>query len=280
MKLVRFEQSGEVSLGVEEGTTVVRLDFEPEMQKLIARYPADPSRIGALGGRARPKDRIPAAEVKMLAPIFRPGKIVCLGRNYEAHARESGAAVPDEPIIFPKASSAVIGPGEPIIHHKICKRVDHEVELAVVIGEPAWRTSKEDALKKVFGYTVVNDVSAREMQKKDIASGKPWFRSKSLDTFCPMGPRIVTADEIKDPQNLALECRVNKQVRQRGNTRDMIFAVDRLVEFISMHMTLEPGDIISTGTPEGIAPIVPGDIVECEVEGIGILSNPVIADPF
>jgi len=280
LKLVRFEQSGKVSLGVEEGTAVVRLDFEPEMQKLIAKHSADPSGIRALAERARPRDRIPAAGAKMLAPIFRPGKIVCLGRNYEAHARESGAPIPDEPIIFPKASSAVIGPGEPIIHHKICKRVDHEVELAVVIGEPAWRTSKEDALKKVFGYTVVNDVSAREMQKKDIASGKPWFRSKSLDTFCPMGPRIVTADEIKDPQDLQLECRVNKEVRQRGNTRDMIFGVDRLVEFISMHMTLEPGDIISTGTPEGIAPIVPGDVVECEVEGVGILSNPVIADPF
>jgi len=278
LRLVRFRHNGKVGLGVEEETTVARLDFEPDMQKLIAKYPTDPSRIAALAGRAR--DRIPAAQVRMLAPIPRPGKIVCLGRNYEAHAKESGAPVPDEPIIFPKASSAVIGPGDPIIHHKICKRVDHEVELAVVIGEPAWRTPKEDAFKKVFGYTVVNDVSAREMQKKDIASGKPWFRSKSLDTFCPMGPRIVTPDGIKDPHNLALECRVNKQVRQRGNTRDMIFGVDKLIEFISMHMTLEPGDIVSTGTPEGLAPIVPGDVVDCEVEGVGILSNPVIADPF
>ncbi len=280
MKLVRFEHGQRIGLGLEEEGMVVRLDFEPDMQKLIAKYAADPTRIEALADRARPKDRIRAADVKVLAPIARPGKIVCLGRNYEAHARESGAPVPDEPIIFPKASSAVIGPGDPIVHHRICKRVDHEVELAVVIGGPAWRTPRADALKKVFGYTVVNDVSAREMQKRDIESGKPWFRSKSLDTFCPMGPRIVTADQIGDPHDLALECRVNKQVRQRGNTRDMIFGVDRLIEFISMHMTLEPGDIISTGTPEGIGPIVPGDVVECEVQGIGILSNPVIADPF
>jgi 2-keto-4-pentenoate hydratase/2-oxohepta-3-ene-1,7-dioic acid hydratase in catechol pathway len=188
-------------------------------------------------------------------------------------------SVPDEPIIFPKASSAVIGQGDPIVHHRICKRVDHEVELAVVIGERTWRAPRDGALEHVFGYTVLNDVSAREMQKVDIGLRNPWFRSKSLDTFCPLGPWIVTRDEIEDPQSLGLECRVNSEIRQHGNTRDMIFPVEELIEFISMHMTLEPGDIISTGTPEGISAILPDDLVECEVEGIGLLSNPVIADP-
>jgi 2-keto-4-pentenoate hydratase/2-oxohepta-3-ene-1,7-dioic acid hydratase in catechol pathway len=275
MKLVRFEFQKKIGLGLEEEGVVVPLDLKPRMKKLIAMFASRAEDISQYGGK---DDPIPIDDLRILAPIERPGKIVCLGRNYAAHAEESGMSVPDEPIIFPKASSAVIGQGAPIVHHSICKRVDHEVELAVIIGETATRTPRSEALDKVFGYTVLNDVSAREMQTKDIALRNPWFRSKSLDTFCPMGPRIVTRDEVEDPQKISLECRVNSETRQKGNTRDMIFPVVELIEFISAHMTLEPGDVISTGTPEGISPLLPGEVVECEVEGIGLLSNPVIAD--
>ena len=156
--------------------------------------------------------------------------------------------------------------------------MDHEVELAVVIGERAIRTPRDLAIGKIFGYTVLNDVSAREMQKKDIELRNPWFRSKSLDTFCPLGPWIVTRDEVSDPQVLDLECRVNSETRQRGNTRDMIFPVVDLIEFISSHMTLHPGDIILTGTPAGVAVatgkfLEPGDKIECNITGLGALTN-------
>jgi len=278
MKLLRYELDGRIGLGIEEEGEVVPLDLEPDMVKLIERFPSIPRDLGALEAHGTGK-RVPLGDVRVLAPIRRPGKIVCLGRNYAAHAEESGMSIPDEPIIFPKASSAVIGPGEAIVHHKICRRVDHEVELAVVMGGPAWRVPRDRAMETVFGYTVLNDVSARQMQIEDLELRNPWFRSKSLDTFCPMGPHIVTRDEITDPQALSLECRVNSEIRQSGNTSDMIFTIDRLIEFISMHMTLEPGDIISTGTPEGISPILPGDLVECEVEGVGLIANTVVRDP-
>lgn len=274
MRLLVYRSGSEAGIGVVDGDKISPLEYLGSMIELIAEYSSHPDRIEELSTDCT----VSMDDVKVLPPIRRPGKIVCLGRNYVAHAEESGMSVPDEPIIFPKASSAVIGHGDNIIHHRICERVDHEVELAVVIGERSSRVKRQDAMERVFGYTVLNDVSAREMQKRDLELQNPWFRSKSLDTFCPMGPWIVLPDQVEDPQDLSLECRVNSDVRQRGNTRDMIFGIDRLIEFISLHMTLEPGDIISTGTPEGISPIVPGDLVECEVEGIGTLANRVIPD--
>jgi len=276
MKIVRFSYKDEVQLGILQGEEIFSLSLGSDTTPAI---PLLHRNRDELASDALSSKSIPVKEARLLAPIRRPGKIVCLGRNYVAHAEESGMPVPQEPIVFPKASSAVIGPGDPIVHHKICTRVDHEVELAVVIGDPCRYVRGEDALEKVLGYTVINDVTARDMQKRDIESTNPWFRSKSLDTFCPLGPWIVTSEEIPDPQKLSLECRVNGEVRQHGNTRDMIFPVTQLIEFISAHMTLEPGDIIATGTPEGISPIRPGDVVECEVEGIGVLRNPVIDDP-
>ena len=275
MRLLRYEHEGKVGVGLLDGDLIVPLSSDKDMGQLIAGCGSD--EISSLADRSLGKLSI--NEARVLAPIRRPGKIVCLGRNYAAHAAESGMSVPDEPIIFPKASSSVIGTGDAIVHHSICSRVDHEVELAVVMGSNAWKTSRKVARERVFGYTVLNDVSARNMQIKDIGLSNPWFRSKSLDTFCPMGPWIVTRDEVDDPQELDLECRVNGEIRQRGNTRDMIFPVDELIEFISTHMTLEPGDIISTGTPEGISAILPGDVVECQVQGIGTISNPVVPDP-
>jgi len=275
MKLLRYEREGKVGVGILDEGSILPLDWEGDTARLIAERGTEGISSLVKGSG----ERLDMVGARIMAPIQRPGKIICLGRNYAAHAEESGMSVPDEPIIFPKATSSVIGTGDPIIHHSICSRVDHEVELAVVIGSKSWKTGRADAMEKVFGYTVLNDVSARNMQIKDIELRNPWFRSKSLDTFCPMGPWVVTREEIDDPQELDLECRVNGDTRQRGNTRDMIFPVEELIEFISSHMTLEPGDIISTGTPEGISAIVPGDVVDCQVQGVGTISNTVIPDP-
>ena len=220
-------------------------------------------------------EKLMVAPPRLLAPVPWPGKIIALGLNYASHAREGGKEPPDHPIIFQKASSAVIGPEEPILIKQWFTRVDPEIELAVVIGRAATEVPAAEAMACVAGYTIVNDVTERNMQAADIGAAHPWFRSKSIDTFCPMGPCIALPDQVGDPGALDLELRVNGQARQKANTRDLVFGIPRLIEFISRHMTLQPGDIISTGTPAGIAPIVPGDVVECEIEKIGVLRNPV-----
>jgi len=222
--------------------------------------------------------QLTVSQPRLRAPVARPGKIVALGLNYASHAREGGKEPPDHPIIFQKASTAIIGPEDPVIIRRWYTHVDPEIELAVVIGRLARDVRAEDAWPHVAGYTIINDITERDMQAADQAISHPWFRSKSLDTFCPMGPWIVLPDQVGNPGALDLELRVNGQVRQKANTRDLVFGIPQLIEFISRHMTLEPGDIISTGTPAGIAPIAPGDIVECEIEGIGILRNPVRAE--
>lgn len=211
----------------------------------------------------------------MKAPIARPPKIVALGLNYALHAAEGEFKVPEEPIIFLKAGSSVIGPGEPIRIPRNLGRMDHEVELAVVIGTRASEVKKKDAFRHVAGYTILNDVSARELQTKDLEKRHPWFRSKSFDTFTPLGPWIVTADEIAPPVHLDLQCTVNGLIRQQANTRDMVFDIPAQIEFITKFIALDPGDIISTGTPEGIGPIKHGDNVLCHIEKIGELKNPV-----
>lgn len=211
----------------------------------------------------------------MKAPIERPLKIIALGLNYALHAAEGNYQVPKEPIIFAKAGSSVIGPNETVRIPRGLGRMDHEVELAVIIGAQATEVKKKDAWKYVAGLTIANDVSARDLQTADIEKRHPWFRSKSFDTFTPLGPWMVTADEFKLPLYLDLECRVNDKVRQKANTRDMIFDIPTQIEFISRYITLEPGDIISTGTPEGIGPITQGDTVVCRIDRIGELRNPV-----
>lgn len=216
--------------------------------------------------------------VQPLLP-FRPPKIVALGLNYVAHAAESGFEPPDEPVIFTKASTCVIGPDEPIQTKKKWGRIDPEIELAVIIGKHAKNVCEEDAFDYVAGYSIMNDVSARAMQSADFENTAPWYRSKSIDTFGPFGPCIVTADEISTPVELDIELIVNGEVRQKDNTRNLIFAIPKLIAFITDMITLEPGDVISTGTPEGIAEIVEGDLVECRIEGIGVLRNPMIVVP-
>ena len=209
--------------------------------------------------------------------IERPGKIVAIGLNYMDHVRESGAQPPKTPLVFAKFTTAVINHEEQIrIPRKLTERVDWEVELAAIIGERASGVSTEEALKYVSGYTVANDVSARDLQ---FADGQ-WVRAKSLDTFCPLGPKVV---ELDDPQNLKLITRVNGEVMQDSNTKEMIFGVAELISFCSHSFALEPGDVVLTGTPWGCGEFMEpkrslkdGDVVECEIEGIGVLRNPVI----
>ncbi|RJP72832.1 MAG: FAA hydrolase family protein [Ignavibacteriales bacterium] len=213
------------------------------------------------------------------APLRKPGKIVAIGLNYIDHASESKMELPKHPLVFTKFNSSITGPYDNILFStSVTNRVDYEVELAVVIGKTAKNVSKEEALKYVFGYTIINDVSARDIQ---FADGQ-WVRGKSLDTFCPMGPFIVTADEIKDPQDLQLTCNVNNDVLQNASTKDMIFSVADLISILSQSFTFEPGDIISTGTPSGVGfsrkpPIYlkNGDIMVTEVQKIGKLINTV-----
>src|SRR5690242_5497106 len=208
--------------------------------------------------------------MKVIEPI-RPSKVVCVGRNYREHAAEMGNKMPDEPLLFLKAPSAVISSGEQIELPAASRQVEHEGELAVVIGRRAHKLSEhDDPLSYVFGYTCVNDVTARDLQRKDVQ----FTRGKSFDTFCPVGPWIET--EL-NPSNVAVETRLNGEVKQKGNTADMAFPVAFLIRYISEIMTLYPGDLIATGTPAGVSRMKPGDIVEVEVGGIGVLRNQVVS---
>ncbi len=204
--------------------------------------------------------------------MIRPSKIIGIGQNYRAHAAEMGKGIPEEPLMFLKPSTAIISHGMPIERPAGYERVDYEGELGVVIGKRARRVPRERALDYVQGYVCVNDVTVRDLQKKD----GQWTRAKGFDTFCPVGPRIVPG---LDPTNLRITTRVNGVVKQDSSTSDLIFDVATLISFCSQHMTLEEGDLISTGTPSGVGPLSPGDVVEVEISGIGILRNPVIARP-
>jgi 5-oxopent-3-ene-1,2,5-tricarboxylate decarboxylase / 2-hydroxyhepta-2,4-diene-1,7-dioate isomerase len=207
------------------------------------------------------------------AALYRPEKVICLGLNYSEHARETAIDLPKEPIYFVKANSSVIAHEQPIIYPDGLGRIDPEGELAVIIGKRAKEVTEEEAPDYIGGYTILNDVTARDLQAKDMQNKHPWFRSKSLDTFCPIGPWIVTANEILPDEPLKLRLSVNGEVRQNSSTKYLVFKIRALISRISALMTLEPGDVISTGTPEGIAPTYPGDVVEIEVEKIGILRN-------
>ena len=222
------------------------------------------------GAWARGSHSLRLADVRFLAPVV-PSKIVCVGRNYAAHAAELGNEVPKEPLIFLKPPSSIIGPQEPIILTPYSQRVEHEGELAMVIGRTCSHLSDaDDALSHVLGYTCLNDVSARDLQKSDVQ----FTRAKGFDTFCPIGPHIETD---LDPSNVLVETHVNGTGRQSGSTSLMIYPPAYLVRWISRMMTLLPGDVIATGTPAGVGPLVAGDTVEVSVAGVGVLRNPVHA---
>jgi 2-keto-4-pentenoate hydratase/2-oxohepta-3-ene-1,7-dioic acid hydratase in catechol pathway len=217
---------------------------------------------------------LPLAKAVLLAPV-EPSKIVCLGRNYRAHAAEMGNKVPREPLIFFKPPSCIISAGQPIRRPKASELVHFEGELGVILSRPCYQLrADEDVRPYILGYTALNDITARDFQKKD----GQWTRAKGFDTFCPVGP-IVT-DEIDPWKGVRVETRVNGKVQQAGTTLDLVFPVDAMIRYISGIMTLLPGDLIATGTPEGVGPLVAGDVVEVSVEGVGTLSNPVVDDTF
>jgi 2-keto-4-pentenoate hydratase/2-oxohepta-3-ene-1,7-dioic acid hydratase in catechol pathway len=217
------------------------------------------------------KSEAPLSEVRLLAPV-EPSKIVCIGRNYREHAKELDHPIPTEPLVFLKPSSSVIAPGEEIRRPvELSQRVDYEAELGVVIGKRCYRLGPGDDVKSyIVGYTCVNDVTARDLQNKD----GQWTRAKGFDTFCPIGPVVV---EGLDPwKGVRVQSRVNGELRQNGVTTDFLFPLDVLMRFITQVMTLQPGDVIATGTPVGVAPLKAGDVVEVTVEGVGTLRNPVV----
>lgn len=253
MRLVRFRYGDRIATGASEfGSDTIRV--------LKGTFFQDPLPTG---------EEVPFDDVRLLAPVL-PSKCVCVGKNYAAHAAEFGMAVPEEPLVFLKPSTAVIGPHDPIWLMPISKRVDYEGELAVVIGRIAKHVRTEDAYKFILGYTCANDVTLRDLQKAD----DQWARAKGFDGSCPLGPWIETD---LDPTDVRVETRVNGAIRQAGQTSDMVFGVATLIEYITSFMTLLPGDVILTGTPEGVGPLARGDQVEVEVDGVGTLSNPVDA---
>jgi 2-keto-4-pentenoate hydratase/2-oxohepta-3-ene-1,7-dioic acid hydratase in catechol pathway len=228
-----------------------------------------PIRGDMFGEFQRGEANTPLSSLKLLAPL-KPGKIICVGRNYVAHAQEHGSDVPEMPILFFKPPSSVIGPGESIVLPPQSKQVEHEAELAVVIGKKGYWISLEDAMDHIFGYTIADDVTARDLQRRDLQ----WTRAKGFDTFCPLGPWIETDFDSSDA---LITCHVNGEMRQMASTRDMVFTIPHLITFASSIMTLEPGDVLLTGTPAGVSPVMSGDIIEVKIEGIGILKNPVVA---
>lgn len=266
MKLIRFyDQHGHVHYGSAEDAGTVRLITGDLLGEFILT-----------DQRVRP--------AKLLAPV-QPAAIFCIGLNYRRHAAETNARIPEFPVLFMKNPVAVQNPGDPVAlpRHLASDQVDYECELAVVIGRKAKNVPAAEAMDYVLGFTAANDVSARDWQIQ--RGGSQWCRGKTFDTFCPLGPAIVTLDEIGNPNSLSIETRVNGETRQKSDTSDMIFSVEAIIEFLSGSTTLLPGTVILTGTPEGVGMarkpplwLKPGDQMEVEIEKIGILANPVIAE--
>jgi 2-keto-4-pentenoate hydratase/2-oxohepta-3-ene-1,7-dioic acid hydratase in catechol pathway len=263
MKYCRFQLDGQAHYGLVESVAghdaIVRLlltppeDADGDMESL----------------RTRRIEAIPLAQAVLLPPV-RPSKIICIGRNYREHAEELGHEVPKEPLLFLKATSALLSPGGVVRRPKISERVDHEGELGVIIGKTCYQPAADADIRQfILGYTCVNDVTARDLQFSD----GQWSRAKGFDTFCPVGPVVTT--EIDPWAGLGVQTKVNGEVRQQGNTKDFLFPLDVVIRHIAQAMTLFPGDLIPTGTPAGVGPLKAGDNVEVSVEGVGTLSNPV-----
>ena len=286
MRLLTYEYQGQRRLGARSGNKIV------DLNQADAEIPAD-MRTFLAGGKPmldaarravdNTPQKIPASDVKVLAPIYDPEKIVCIGLNYLDHAKECNMPIPSEPVLFSKYASAIIAPGDPIVIPRESTKPDYEVELVAVIGKAGRRIPEADAFAYVAGYTIGHDVSARDYQLE-----KPqgqWMAGKTFDTFAPIGPEIVTPDELSDPQNLGIRCILNGTTVQESNTSQLIFNVQQLVAYLSHIFTLKPGDLIFTGTTGGVGMgrtpqlwLKPGDRVVCEVDEIGRLENPVVAE--
>lgn len=265
MRYCRFQFNGRAEYGLVESVAgrdaIVRLLLTPPEE-------GDGDMEGL---RTRRIEAIPLDQAALLAPV-RPSKIVCMGRNYREHAAELGNEVPTEPLIFLKVPSSLLGPGGTVRRPRVSGRVDYEGELAVVIGKACFQPAADaDIRQYILGYTCVNDVTARDLQNKE----GQWARAKGFDTFCPVGPLVT--DEIDPWAGVGVETRVNGAVRQHGNTRDFIFPLEVVIRWIAQAMTLLPGDLVPTGTPSGVGPVVAGDVMEVSVEGVGTLRN-LVAD--
>src|SRR5216683_2590755 len=264
MKYCRFQQNTQAHYGLVESVAgrdaIVRILLTP------------PEEAGGDVESLRTRRIEPIAmEEAILLPPVTPSKIVCVGRNYREHAAELGNEVPTEPLLFFKPPSSLLSPGAPVRRPNVAERVDYEGELGVVMAKPCYQLAEEDDVRPyILGYTCVNDVTARDLQKKDVQ----FTRAKGFDTFCPVGPLVT--NEIDPWAGIGVETRVNGAVRQQGNTRDFIFPLDVVIRYISHIMTLLPGDLIPTGTPKGVGPVVAGEMMEVMVEGVGVLSNPVV----
>lgn len=251
MRIARFSHNGAITYGIVDETDLVVLSGDP-----------------MFAGFEPTGERVPISDVALLAPVIPRSKVVCVGRNYRDHAAELGNDVPAEPMLFFKPNTSVIGPGDAISLPPQSERVDFEGELAAVIGKIAKNVPAERALDYVFGYTIANDVTARDLQKSD----GQWARAKGFDTFCPLGPAIET--DFDPTGDAVVTTRVNGEVRQRGPISDMIFSLADIIAYASAAFTLLPGDVILTGTPAGVGPFGAGDTVEVEISGLGILRNP------
>src|SRR4051794_13268714 len=258
---------------------------DPNLPPSVRRIIADPALLAAARTAANKSGAasVPAAEARFHAPVADPQKVVCVGLNYRDHAVESKMAIPKEPVLFSKFPSALIGHGEPIVVPKVSTKVDYEAELVIVVGQAGRRIPEARALDHVAGYAVGHDVSARDWQlEKD---GKQWMVGKTFDTFAPVGPTLVTKDEVPNPHQLGIRLRLNGKTMQESNTEQMFFSVAQLVAYLSVVFTLEPGDLIFTGTPPGIGhalkpPVYlkPGDATEVEIDSLGTLRNPVVGE--
>lgn len=288
MQLVTFQLDQETRIGVltADGASIVDLsraapELPRDMKSLLAAGESALAQAQRAAAQADAATTIARASVTLRAPILNPGKILCIGLNYRDHAAESGQAVPDYPTVFVKTNNTVNDPGAPIVLPKNSTQVDYECELGVVIGRHARHVHRSEALRYVAGYLPFHDVSARDYQHRT----SQWTLGKSFDGFAPMGPALVTAGEVDDPHSLDIQLTVNGEVLQRSNTRHLIFPVDVLIEELSSVMTLEPGDIIATGTPSGVGTarkpqrfLRPGDVVHIEIDKLGVLENPVEAE--
>lgn len=285
MRLVTFKQAGTISIGARTDDGVVDLSradpgLPTEMVALLAGGPELMDRaaqaVAGFGGARLPED-----EVELLAPILNPPKMFGIGENYAAHAVETGNVPPENVVVFAKYSTTIIGPDAPIVLPRVSHKVDYEAELGVVIGAGGRNIPPEQAFEHVVGYLPFHDVSARDYQMRTTQ----WTLGKNFDTFSPMGPALVTADEISDPHDLGIRCRVSGETLQEANTGDMIFDIPTLIAELSSVMTLEAGDVIATGTPPGVGMartpprwLRPGDVTEVEIDGLGVLRNPVVAE--
>jgi 2-keto-4-pentenoate hydratase/2-oxohepta-3-ene-1,7-dioic acid hydratase in catechol pathway len=284
MRFVTFESGGKSRPGLlTSKDQVVDLSAAgfSSILELIEAGPAGRSKAEAFTATAGTDNQYALKSVKLRAPIPRPRKLICVGLNYRDHAAETGAQIPDVPTVFNKFATAVIGPGDDIVLPKVSKSPDYEAEFAFVIGTGGRHIAASDWQKHMFGYTLINDVSARDYQRATTQ----WLMGKTFDTFAPMGPWIITADEIADPHSLDIQLEIDGEILQNSNTRELIFKIPDLIAFLSSVFTLEPGDIVSTGTPAGVGVarnpqrfLRPGEEVTVRIPGIGELVNPVVAE--